>query len=134
MQEEGLLCYKLEDIEFEKGLLDDCIDATYIIHLEGNEERRDNIKTQLSLYQPTKKIHILNNKGFKKCKKELKEQTPRYDLIDCFIHIFEDAKEKKYNNILILEDDFIFSEEMKKQNNVEEIINFISKLTKNNMN
>lgn len=127
-------CYNFEDIINENGLFDDCLDATYIIYLEGNEERKSNIKNQLYLYQPTKKIHILNNKGFKKCKKVLKQQLPRCDLIDCFIHIFKDAQQKKYNNILILEDDFIFSKEVKNQNNIEQITKFINNCTKNDQN
>ena len=64
----------------------------------------------------------------------MKEQTPRCDLIDCFIHIFKDAEQKKYNNILILEDDFIFSEEVKKQNNIEKVTSFINNCTNSGQN
>ena len=126
--------YSFEDIINDKGLLDNCIDATYIIHLEGNEERRSNITNQLNIYQPSKKIHILNNKGFKKCKKNLKEQTPVYDLIDCFIKVFKDSEDKKYNNVLILEDDFRFSEKIKEPKHIEEISTFINKCAKVDQN
>jgi hypothetical protein len=128
-EKENNECYNFEDILNQNGLFDECIDATYIIHLEGNEERKSNITNQLNLYQPTKKVHILNNKGFKKCKKNLKEQSPRCDLIDCFIKVFKDAEEKNYNNVLILEDDFVFSEKIKEKKNVDEISNFLNKCT-----
>jgi len=127
-------CYNFKDIINDKGFYDNCIDATYIIHLEGNEERNKSINYQLDIYKPSKNIHILNNKGFKNCNKKLKEQTPRCDLIDCFIHIFKDADNKNYNNILILEDDFIFSEKITEQKNIEEITNFINASTINGSN
>ena len=133
------ICYFFENIDFknkneENGLLDNCVDATYIIYLEGNEERKSNIKNQLGKFQPTKNIHILNNKGFKKCKKKLKEQSPKYDLIDCFIQVFKHAEEKNYNNILILEDDFQFNEKIKTpfiKNQLSDFINNQSKINSN---
>jgi hypothetical protein len=127
-------CYHFENIITQNGLLDKCIDATYIIFLEGNEERKSNIKNQLEKLQPSKKIHILNNKGFKKCKKNLKEQTPKCDLIDCFVKVFNDAEEKGYNNILILEDDFIFNEKIKNPIVINEISDFINNESERNSN
>jgi len=126
--------YHFEDFIYEKGLFDKCIDATYIIFLEGNEERKSNIKNQLEKYKPSKKVHILNNKGFKKCKKNLKEQLPRYDLIDCFIEVFKDSQKRGYNNILVLEDDFEFSEKINEEPITDSINNFVNTCSERNIN
>jgi hypothetical protein len=126
-------CYKFEDIVYDEGLFDKSIDATYIIFLEGNEERKSNIKTQLKKIQPSKNIHILINKGFRKCKKDLKEQLPRYDLIDCFMKVFKDSQMKGYNNILVLEDDFHFSEKIIDRPILESINDFIYSCSERNM-
>uniref|UniRef100_A0A6C0KUH7 Uncharacterized protein n=1 Tax=viral metagenome TaxID=1070528 RepID=A0A6C0KUH7_9ZZZZ len=122
-------CYSFKDIVNNEGFYDSCIDGTYVIHLEGNEERIKNVNEQLEIYKPSKNIHILNNKGFKKCDKKLKEQTPRCDLIDCFIKIFKHAEDKNYGNILILEDDFVFNEKIKETTCIEEITEFVNKRT-----
>jgi len=104
-------CYHFEKIIFDKGLFDNCVDATYIIHLEGNG-RYDDIMQQLTKYQPTKITYILFNKGFKKCKKKNYVKLPGHDLVDAFLKIFKDADNKNYNNILILEDDFFFTDKI----------------------
>jgi hypothetical protein len=64
---------------------------------------------QLNEYQPTNTVYILFNKGYKKCKKQDFITNPPYDLVDANLNIFKHAKENNYDNILILEDDFIFS-------------------------
>jgi hypothetical protein len=116
--------YSKKEMIYEKGFLDNCVDATYIINLEGNG-RLQNIYNQLNQYQPTKKIYIFFNKGYKNCNKKLYKNTPSYDLIDTYINIFKDAKSQNYKNILILEDDFIFDEKILNIENTNEICNFI---------
>lgn len=105
-------CYNFNKITYANGLLDDAVDATYIIHLEGNGRYEDILK-QLDLYQPTKIVYIVFNKGYKKCSKDENITLPAHDLVDAFLQIFKDAKYKNYDNILVLEDDFIFSEKIK---------------------
>jgi len=116
-------CYKFDNIEFEHGLFNDCLDATYIIHLEGNGRLSD-IKTQLYEYQPTNKVHILFNKGIK-CDKNIPNNIPPKDLVHAYFECFEDAEKNAYRNILILEDDFTFSEKIKEREHVENICKFI---------
>lgn len=119
-------CYNFQLYTFENAIFEKNIDATYIIHLVNNG-RIENIKNQISKYKTTKKIYILNNFGFKKCKKKLFKQKTNYDLVDAFLKIFEHAKIMNYDNILILEDDFIIDNELKNIKNVYEIDNFLEK-------
>jgi len=101
------------------------VDATYIIHLENNG-RLEHILTQLKEFQPTKTVYISFNKGFKNCNKKLIEQISYQDLTDAFLQCFKDANEKGYNNILILEDDFIFNKDIKNPQHMKSICQFIT--------
>jgi hypothetical protein len=105
-------CYLFNKKIYENPIFKNVIDATYIIHLEGNG-RLDHIYNQLDKYQPSKIVYILFNQGYKKCKKAGYINLPARDLIDAFLTIFKHAKEKNYDNILILEDDFIFANDIK---------------------
>lgn len=119
-------CYKLEKIIFNNGIFDKSIDATYIIYLLNNG-RYNNIIKQLYNISLTKENYILINKGYKKCKKILNEQKPNADLVDCYLTIFNHAKEKNYDNILILEDDFLLDINIKNQYHIDNINNFLLK-------
>jgi len=107
------------------GILDDSIDATYIIHLKDNG-RLEHIQEQLKEYHPTKIVYIAFNKGFKKCEKKLIEQVSYQDLTDAFLQCFKHANQNNYNNVLILEDDFIFSPNIKKPENIQSINDFLN--------
>jgi hypothetical protein len=117
-------CYRLEQLDYHNGILD--LDATYIIHLEGNG-REKHILNQLDEYHPTNVVYILYNKGFKHCDKSKDIKDSRLDLIDSILTIFEDAVKKNYNNILVLEDDFIFSEKIKNKTIQENILEFVKR-------
>ena len=104
------MCYRFDLLEFEDCLFEN-VDATYILHLEGNG-RIDHIHEQLKSYHPTKKVYIVYNKGYKKCEKEMKIQNVPFDVIHANITVFEHALQ--YKHILVLEDDFIFSKEVMK--------------------
>ena len=118
-------CYNFKKIKYKTGLLDEAVDATYIIHLEGNG-RYDDIMNQLKIYHPTKEVYILFNKGYKKCKKSEHIKLPAHDLVDAFLQVFKHAKNENYNNILILEDDFIFTEKIKKTSTQQDICTFLN--------
>lgn len=126
-------CYSLEIINFKNGIFDRSIDATYIIHLLNNG-RYDSIKDQLYKIKLTKKNYILINKGYKNCTKILNEQKPYSDLVDCYLTIFENAKEKNYDNILILEDDFLLDNNLLNKNNINNINNINNFLINNKNN
>ena len=119
--------YKFTKIIFNDGLLNASIDATYIIHLENNG-RYKHIIEQLSEYHPSNTVYILFNKGYKNSIKKSFINSTSLDLIDAFLEIFKHANEQNYNNILILEDDFIFSKKIKHINHINNINNTIKKL------
>jgi hypothetical protein len=118
-------CFIFEKNTFSHGILDSCVDATYIIHLKDNG-RLDHILEQLKEYRPTSTVYIAHNKGFKKCDKKLIEQASYQDLTDAFLQCFKHADSQGYNNILILEDDFIFSPDIKNSEHINSICQFVS--------
>jgi hypothetical protein len=119
-------CYTFKKMKYNTGLLHDAVDATYIIHLEGNG-RYDDIMNQLKTYHPTKEVYIVFNKGYKKCQKDEHIKLPAHDLVDAFLQVFKHAKNQNYDNILILEDDFIFTEKIKKTSTQQDICTFLNK-------
>jgi len=122
----NLKCYEFKSIKFENGLFDETVDATYIINLVGNG-RYDNVLSQINEYKPTSQVYILLNQGFKKCNKTKNIVYPSEDLNDAFFQIFRHANDKKYENILILEDDFIFDKEIKNKKHINNINKFLKK-------
>ena len=52
---------------------------------------------------------VFINKGFRKCNKLGITSSPA-DLTDSYLQIFKHAQQQNFGNILILEDDFVFSE------------------------
>jgi len=122
----NLKCYQFKSIKFDNGLFDETVDATYIINLVGNG-RYDNIINQINKYKPTSQVYILLNQGFRKCNKTKHIVYPADDLNDAFLQIFRHANDKKYENILILEDDFIFHKEIKNKKHINSISKFLKK-------
>lgn len=118
-------CYKFEKLNYDSGLLDTNVDVTYIIHLE-NSGRYDNILKQLEKYKPTKIVYILLNKGFTKCNKTGIESS-HADLTDCYLQIFKHAQKQNFDNVLILEDDFVFNEKIKENEHIKNINTFLEK-------
>jgi len=124
--EENEHCYQYEERNYSEPLFHEGIDVTYVIHLEGNG-RYQTIVEQLEQYPITSRVIILHNQGFKKCEKSAHIQAPAYDLIDAFLQIFKHAYENDYENILILEDDFIFDEKIRSDFHRKNIVEFLRK-------
>lgn len=118
-------CYRIETRTYPNGLYD-AVAATYILHLEGNG-RWPHIEQQLRDIHPTRTLHILFNKGYKRCQKELQEQSSKNDLTDAVMTIFQDALRRGYETILLLEDDFIFGPTVAEKRSVESVEKFLSK-------
>ena len=118
-------CYRFDYIRFNNRLLDNIIDAVYVILLE-NSDRTENVYKQLNKYKLSKNTYIQINKGYKNCDKKLLKQQSNYDLLDSNYNIWLHANENNYNNILILEDDFIFDDRILDRNVLNDLDNFIN--------
>lgn len=117
-------CYEFQSMDFDHGVLDGVVDCTYVIHLEGNG-RLEHIHAEINRIPTTKKVFVVKNKGYKKCEKKLIDQAPYQDLTDAFLQCLKHAKSKRYQNVLILEDDFILDDKLKDPKHVANIERFI---------
>ena len=124
-------CYWFKHMKNADGIFHKTIDATYVVHLEGNG-RYDSVMKQLNEYHLTNDVYVLHNKGFKKCDKTKNVVYSSDDLVDAFLQIFKHANEKKYENVLILEDDFIFTNDVKNATHINNVNNFLIKKTDEN--
>ena len=118
-------CYRFESRLYNDGIFDPlAIDATYIIHLDGNG-RLPQIDEELIENHPTNRLWILHNKGYRKCNKE-GITSPALDLIACYYEVFRHAAAQSYKNILVLEDDFFFDPDFRRNmENLESITEFL---------
>jgi hypothetical protein len=116
-------CFTFESHYFNKGIFDDAIDCTYIIHLLNNG-RLQSIYDEIKNTIPSKTVIIAKNLGYKKCNKKLIENAPYQDLTDAFLQCFSHAKKNGFKNIIILEDDFIFNKNIT-QSDIDKISDFI---------
>jgi len=119
-------CYRKEILYFDKGLFDSFIDITYVITLV-NDPRNEKIIKEINKYKPTKKVVILYNSQFKNCEKNMCNKNidiTTIDLLHANKYIFNNSSQ--YNNILILEDDAEFSDEIFNVKHINNIKNFIN--------
>ena len=120
-------CYTYETLNYKQGLFDESVDVTYIITMEDSIERHAHIRNELKKHQPTSQVIIVYNKGYKKCAKSYHcgEVDISYkDLTHAVMHIFDISKDMR--NILILEDDFIFNNDIGKKD-IDDVTNFLGK-------
>ena len=129
-------CYEIDVINNKESIFD-FVDCTYVLTMY-NSKRREQFLAQLDKYKLTKKIKIINNKGFKNCPKQLCTQdsctpidSPARDLIHANKFALEDAIKNGYDNIMILEDDFIISEKINEKQIINDIKNLLN-IEKNN--
>jgi len=122
----GENCYSTTVINFDKGLFDSFVDITYVITLRGSS-RKASILNQINKFKPTKKVIIVENTPFKHCNKDIcgkPVNKTSLDLIHANRYIWKISQ--GYNNILVLEDDAIFSERLlKKPEIIQDIRDFI---------
>lgn len=111
-------------INFNKGLLDDCIDTVYVKTLENSPRLQDvyNKLNQLKLC----KINIIqiNKKYTEFYNDKLIKQSSSYHLLYNNIEIFKHSLH--YNNILVLEDDFLFTDSINDKNIINDLSYFIN--------
>ena len=120
-------CYTMKTINFEKGLFDSFIDVTFVITMV-NSSRNETIIKEINKIKPTKKVIIVYNTSYKHCEKKLygkKINKSSIDLLYTVKYIFD--RSTQYNNILILEDDAKFSEDIFDIKHIKNIETFIKK-------
>ena len=133
--------YYFHQLDSFEGIFDHCIDCVYIITMVKSADRHKNIEKQLMKSNLHKNTKILFNQGYKQNSKYLykkdgsidfKIENSSHDLFHANLTIHQDAKNNNYENILILEDDFIITNEL---SNPEHIKNISEKISseKNNM-
>lgn len=125
-------CYRFQEIitaeeDEGPGLLDNVVDATYVIHLEGNG-RLDSVMEQIALYRPSSRIFIVYNQGYKRCEKPNWIHNTATDLVHANYEIFKHAAQAHYGNILVLEDDFFFSDKILDPVVQDDLVQFIQGL------
>ena len=59
-------CHKYDNIFFNEGILDNVIDAVYVILLKGSE-RTKNVYSQINNYKLSKNNHIQINEKYTDC-------------------------------------------------------------------
>jgi hypothetical protein len=101
--------YRFEELEFENGMFDSCVDMTYVLTLEDSI-RRNSYMEQLQTHLPSSIVKIQHNKGYKNCDKLLKNQDSSSDLNDAYRNVFMDAISNNYDSILLFEDNFFFGD------------------------
>ena len=118
--------YYIKHLIYDKGIFDESIDATYIMTMEYSHDRHKNIQKQLESVIPTKNVFILYNKGYKKydkCIFNVKINKTYLDITYTNLYIF--SLSKNLNRILVLEDDFMFTKNIKHIAIQKEIEQFI---------
>lgn len=118
-------CHKYQYIQFNKGILDGIIDAVYVITLQ-NDENYDTVMYQINKFKLSKNNYIQINKKYTDCKIDLCEQKSYFHLFHNNIEIYKHANNHNYNNILILESDFILSDKINDKTVISDLNTFIN--------
>jgi hypothetical protein len=123
-------CYRYEVIDMKtNGYLGEIIDCAYVLAMEDSP-RIKTILQRLQFAIPCRKVVIQYNKGYKRCNKpNLKKQKSLYDITDAYYHAFYHYKNntsKRYERVMILEDDFIFTPLIKEKKTLSDIKGIIS--------
>lgn len=118
-------CYREEVLHFDSGLFDDSVDMAYVITME-NSPRISSFMNQLNTFKPASVVTIQYNQGYKKCQK-YNVDSSAYDIADALRNIFVNALEKKYQRILVFEDDFFMDKTKYTDEDIQKINTFIKR-------
>lgn len=119
------VCYTFEDVDTgtKRGVFDKHVDMVYLITLEGSDRTRNAIERVGAI---SSRLTVQYNKGYNCTHKNLSVKKSHADLSHAVGNIFRHAAKKKYTNILVLEDDFVFDSDYYTREDVDEIGRFIS--------
>tara|TARA_B100000900_G_C20573392_1_gene714278 strand:+ start:475 stop:1287 length:813 start_codon:yes stop_codon:yes gene_type:complete len=116
-------CYQVDTLTFQKGLLDKGLDAVYILLLKGSD-RTEKAYSQIHTYKLSKNYHVIVNPGYKKCEKKMCDQKPYYDLMDANVYAMKHADKMGYENVMILEDDYVFDDRIRDPVVISDVVDF----------
>lgn len=118
-------CYRLtEEVSKHPGNFDACVDCTYVLVMDGSP-RESTIRKEVTAAGITSRVVYQYNRGYKKCRKNLREQKPNYDLEHALKHAFTDALKRGYDRILVLEDDCEFDDRIRNPKIIEDVCGFL---------
>lgn len=121
--------YYYDEITFDtSGYLGKFIDCAYVLTMEDSS-RRYTIRERLDYAPPCRRVIIQYNKGYKKsAKPNLPEQKSYFDIIDAYYHaLFHyNTNFKNKGRVLLLEDDFVFTPEIKSSKTHTDIENILN--------
>lgn len=117
-------CYEHREIELPRGHLDPSVDCTYVLIMHGSP-REKQIYQELMKAEPTSKVILQYNQGYKKCDKALRKDGPNYDLEHALKHCFKDALSRGYKRVLVLEDDCEFDERIRDPSVIHDLNTFL---------
>ena len=125
-------CYYFKKFNFNLGILDNVVDCCIVLLMENNKEREKSITKTINKYKLCSNTLIQYNKGYKNCNKTLYIQNSLYDINDAYYNAFKYADSNHYKNILILEDDALFDNNILNPKIIRDIEN-LYKTTKVNL-
>jgi hypothetical protein len=118
--------FKIKYLYFKNAMFDEILDCTYILLCCGEIPKRyQSVIQNIFLLKPTRKVKLIFNNGFSKCKIS---KTVNHNLINMQLYIFNDSIKNGYKRILYLEDDF----ELKKKINKRDIFNLVEFIRQEN--
>jgi hypothetical protein len=116
-------CYHVDTHVFQEGLLDEGLDAVYILLLVGSD-RTKKAYSQMYEYKLCQNNHVVMNAGYKNCEKKLCAQKSYYDLMDANVYAMEHANKMGYKNVMILEDDYVLDERIRDPTVIKDLVDF----------
>jgi hypothetical protein len=122
------VCYRFEEVDTGKlrGVFDKYVEMVYLLTLEGSDRTENAIKRVGAI---SSRLTVQYNKGCNCAHKNMSIKKSHADLSHALGNIFRHAVKKKYTNILVLEDDFVFDSDYYTREDVNEIGRFISEVT-----
>lgn len=97
-------CYHKEEIQLNSGALDGAVSKAYLLTMVDSKRPW---REKLRDFPLCSSVTVIYNHGFRNCQKQLLTQISYCDLQDAFAYICRDAVAREYDNILVLEDDFV---------------------------
>jgi len=118
-------CTSYDYIHFDNGILDNIIDAVYVILLKKSH-RTSAVYRQINEYKLSKNNFIQINEKFTECEVSLNKQLPSEHIIYNTVNILKHANNNNFNNILVFQDDFILDREIKDKEVINDLEVFIN--------